>query len=95
MSPAYSIDMPMRRCAIRSGAVAPCFSASVRNCPASSRITSPLNATKFATRKPQGRGQQQWFFGRLPQGFNLFDQQTCSLQSYLGFRRGLPFNVHE
>ena len=31
----------------------------------------------------------------LPERFSLFDQQTCSLHSRLGFRRGMPFNVHK
>jgi len=42
--PKPQLEMPMMRCAIRSGAVAPCFSANARNCLASSHITSPWNA---------------------------------------------------
>ena len=86
----------MRRCPIMSGTVAPCFSASARNCAASSRITSPLNAT--IVRDPEAvedREQQQGIFGRLSERFGLFDQQTCPLRSRLGFRCGKPFDMEE
>ena len=45
MSPVHKKEVPMRRCPIMSGTVASCFSATVRNCAASSRTMSPLNAT--------------------------------------------------
>ena len=86
----------MRRCPTMSWTIAPCFSASARNCAASSRATSPLNAT--AVRDPEAvedREQQQRVFGRLSERFSLFDQQTCPLHSRLGFRRGIPFDMHE
>ena len=95
MSPVYSIDMPMKRCAIRSGAVAPCFSASVRNC---GELTHYVAVKRHEVRDPEAirtENNSSGSSGGSPQGFNLFDQQTCSLQSYLGFRRGLPFDVHE
>ena len=79
-----------------SGTVAPCFSASARNCAASSRKTSPLNAT--IVRNPEAvedREQQQRVFGRLSQRFSLFDQQMCPLRSRLGFRRRIPFDMNE
>ena len=41
------------------------------------------------------REQQQRVFGRLSERFSLFDQQTCPLHSRLGFRRGIPFDMHE
>ena len=50
MSPVYSDEVPTRRCPTMSGTVALCFSASARNCAASSRTASPLNAAKFATK---------------------------------------------
>ena len=79
-----------------SGTVAPCFSASVKNCVASSRIASPLNATKFCDPKAvEDREQQQRVFGRLAERLGLFDQQTCPLRRRLGFRRGIPFDVDE
>jgi hypothetical protein len=28
-------------------------------------------------------------------GFSLFDQQTCPLYGCLGFRRGIPFGLHD
>ena len=86
----------MMRCPIMSGTVAPCFSASARNCAASSRITSPLNAT--IVRDPEAvedREQQQRVFRRLSERFRLFDQQTCPLHSRLGFRRRISFDVDE
>src|SRR5262245_59318929 len=52
MSPVCTKDKPMRRCAIMSGRVAFFLFARARNWTASSRITSPLNATRFATQKP-------------------------------------------
>ena len=79
-----------------SGTVVPCFSASARNCAASSRITSPLNAT--IVRDPEAvedREQQQRVFGWLSERFSLFDQQTCPLRSRLGFRRSIPFDMIE
>jgi len=39
--------------------------------------------------------QQQRVFGRLSDGFSLFDQQTRTLCGRLGFRRGIPLDVHE
>ena len=86
----------MRRCPIMSGTVAPCFSASARNCAASSRIASPLNAT--IVRDPEAvedREQQQRVFGRLSERFSLFDQQTRPLRSRLGFRRSIAFDMDE
>ena len=41
------------------------------------------------------RDQQKRVFGRLSDGFSLFDQQTCLLCGCLGFRRGIPLDVHE
>ena len=43
----------------------------------------------------EDREQQQRVFGRLAERFSLFDQQTCSLRSRLGFRRGVPFDMDE
>ena len=79
-----------------SGTVAPCFSASARNCVASSRKASPLNAS--IVRNPeavQDRKQQQRVFGRLSERFSLFDQETCPLYGRLGFWRSIPFDMHE
>src|SRR5580692_1064351 len=39
--------------------------------------------------------QQQRVFGRLSERFSLFYQQTCSLRSGRGFRRGIAFDVNE
>ena len=86
----------MRRCPIMSGTVAPCFSASARNCAASSRISIAVECHKV--RDPEAvedREQQQRVFGRLSERFSLFDQQTCPLHSRLGFRRGIPFDMEE
>ena len=86
----------MRRCPIMSGAVAPCFSASARNCAASSRISVAVE--RHVVRDPEAvedREQQQRVFGRLSERFSLFDQQTCPLRSRLGFRRGIPFDMDE
>ena len=41
----------------------------------------------------ENREQQQRVFGRLSERFSLFDQQTCSLRSRLGFRRGIAFDM--
>ena len=79
-----------------SGTVAPCFSASARNCAASSRISVAVERHKV--RDPEAvedREQQQRVFGRLSERFSLFDQQTCPLRSRLGFRRSIPFDMHE
>ena len=79
-----------------SGTVAPCFSASARNCAASVRKASPLNATAFVTQKPiKDRVQQQRVFGRLAKGFGLFDQHTRPLRSRLGFGRRMPLHMHK
>ena len=43
----------------------------------------------------EDREQQQRVFGRLSERFGLFDQQTCPLHSRLGFRRSIPFDMHE
>ena len=79
-----------------SGTVAPCFSASARNCAASSRISVAVE--RHIVRDPEAvedREQQQRIFGRLSERFSLFDQQTCPLRSRLGFRRGISFDMHE
>ena len=41
----------------------------------------------------EDREQQQRVFGRLPECFSLFDQQTRLLRSRLGFRRSIPFDM--
>ena len=84
--------MPIRRCPIMSGTVAPCFSASARNCAASSRTMSPLNATVRDPEAVENREQQQRVFGRLSERFGLLDQQTCPFRRRLGFRCGIPLN---
>ena len=74
----------MRRCPIMSGTVAPCFSASARNCAASSH--SDIAIERHIARDPEAvedREQQQRVFGRLSQGFSLLDQQTCLLAAAL------------
>ena len=79
-----------------SGTVAPCFSASARNCAASSRISVAVE--RHEVRDPEAvedREQQQRVFGRLSERFSLFDQQTCPLRSRLGFRRSIPFDMDE
>ena len=43
----------------------------------------------------EDRKQQQRIFGRLSQGFSLFDQQTRPLRSRLGFRSSISFDMHE
>ena len=43
----------------------------------------------------EDREQQQRVFGRFPESFGLFDQQTCPLRSRLGFRRSIPFDMDE
>ena len=43
----------------------------------------------------EDREQQQRVFGRFSKRFGLFDQQTCPLNSRLGFRRGISFDVNE
>jgi hypothetical protein len=43
----------------------------------------------------EDRDQQQWVFRRLSERFSLFDQQTCLLLSRFGFRRRMPFDMHE
>ena len=56
----------MRRCPIMSGTVAPCFSASARNCAARSRITIAVEC--HVVRDPEAvenREQQQRVFGRF------------------------------
>ena len=80
----------MRRCPIMSGTVAPCFSASARNCAA--RLAHYIAVERHKVRDPKAvedREQQQRIFGRLSQRFSLFDQQTCPLRSRLGFRRSI------
>jgi hypothetical protein len=57
---------PIAPCPIMIGPVACCFSASAKNCIASSRQTSPLNATWFATHKPKRTWNNQRVFGGLP-----------------------------
>ena len=64
----------MRRCPIMCGTVVPCFSANTRNCAASSRTTSPLNATNSRPKRVEDREQQQWVFRRLSESFGLLDQ---------------------
>jgi hypothetical protein len=55
-----------------------------------------LNATKFRDAEAVENGeQQQRIFGRLAERFSLFDQQACPLRSRLGFRRGVPFDLHQ
>ena len=79
-----------------SGTVAPCFSASARNCAASSRTSVAIE--RDIVRDPEAvedREQQQRVFGRLSERFGLFDQQTCPLDSRLGFRRSIPFDMDE
>ena len=51
-SPINSKEVPMRRCPIISGTVAPCLSASVKKLAARSRQASPSNANRFATKNP-------------------------------------------
>ena len=61
-----------------SGTVAPCFSASARNCAASSRIDVAIE--RYIVRDPEAvedREQQQRVFGRLSERFSLFDQQSA------------------
>ena len=41
------------------------------------------------------REQQQRIFGRLSERFSLFDQQACPLDSRLGFRRRIAFDMDE
>ncbi len=82
----------MRRCPIMSGTVAPCFSASARNCAA--RLAHHVAVERHIARDPKAiedREQQQRIFRRLSQRFSLFDQQTCALRSRLGFRRSIAF----
>ena len=43
----------------------------------------------------ESRIQQQRILGRLAECFRLVDQQTRPLRGRLGFRRGLPFDMHE
>ena len=43
----------------------------------------------------EDREQQQRVFRRFSERFSLFDQQTRPLRSRLGFRRSIPFDVHE
>ena len=83
----------MRRCPIMSGTVAPCFSASARNCVASSRNVA---IERHKVRDPEAvedRKQQQRVFGRLSERFSLFDQQTCPLHCRLGFRCSISFDM--
>ena len=86
----------MRRCPIMSGTVASCFSASARNCAASSR--HHVAVERHIVRDPEAvedGEQQQRVFGRLSERFSLFDQQTCPLRSRLSFRRGIAFDMDE
>ena len=86
----------MRRCPIIRGTVALCFSASARNCVASSRCASPFNATVFAT--PDGvedREQEQRVFGRLAECLSLFDEQVCPLGGRPSFWSGIAFDMDE
>ena len=39
--------------------------------------------------------QQQRIFGRFSQRFSVLDQQTCLIESSLGFRRGIAFDMHQ
>ena len=50
--PTSTSEMPMIRCPTMSGTVVLWSCASARNCAASSRATSPLNAMRFPTQKP-------------------------------------------
>ena len=86
----------MMRCPTMSGPVAPCFSASARNCAA--RVRAHVAIECYCVRDPEAvedREQQQWIFGRLSERVSLFDQQTCPLCSRLSFRRCIPFDMHE
>src|ERR1700723_1397836 len=61
-------------------------------------ITTDIAAEGHKVRDPEGvvdREQQQRVFGRLSQGFSLFDQQTCLLRSRLGFGGGVAFDMEE
>ena len=86
----------MMRCPIMSGTVAPCFSASARNC--ARKLAHHVAIERHIVRDPEAvedREQQQRVFGRLSERFRLFDQQTRPLHSRLGFRRGISFDMDE
>ena len=76
--------------------VARCFSASARNCIASSRKASPLNAKKFAAQKPyRTENSSNGSSGESPNRFRLLDQQACLLERRLRLLRGIAFDVHQ
>src|SRR5262245_5491529 len=88
--------MPIMRCPTVSGTVAPCFSASARNCAPISRWTLALKRNEVGDGDPiKDREQQQRIFGRLSQRFSLLDQQACLLLSRLGFLRARSLYMEE
>ena len=62
------------------------------------KLAHHVAVERHVVRQPKAvedREQQQWVFERLSERFSLFDQQTCSLRSRLGFRRSVPFDMEE
>src|SRR6476469_205501 len=61
-------------------------------------LTHHVAVDRHKVRNPEAvenRAQQQGVFGRLSERFSLFDQQACPLRSRLGFRCGIPFEMHD
>ena len=86
----------MRRCPIMSGTGRPLLLGERQEL--RRKLTHYVAVERHVVRDPEAvedREQQQRVFGRLSERFSLFDQQTCSLRSRLGFRRCIPFDMDE
>ena len=76
--------------------VLPCFSASAKNCDASSRVTSPVERHIVCCPDAiEDREEQQWIFGRFSERFCSFDELTSLFNGRLGLRRRIAFDMHE
>ena len=86
----------MRRCAITSGTVASCFSASARNCDASSAYSIAIERHIVRDPKPiENREQQQRVFGWFAEASALSINERARIDCRLGFGRRVAFDMHE
>src|SRR5436309_14403781 len=63
-----------------------------------SKLTHHVAVERYKIRDRKAvknREQQHWIFRRLSERFSLFDQQSCPLNSRLGFRRRVAADVEE
>ena len=76
-----------------SGIVVPCCSARARNCTASSRIASPLNAQSLRPRSRRELRTVAAGLRELAERLSLFDQETCLARQRLWFQVRHTFDM--